>query len=63
MCDKFVSTIDCIPFFEKEIELIDDMILKQTIPHEKEFLNSKKRLNVAYLAKLYELEDRINGST
>lgn len=61
MCDKFVTTLDCIPFFEKEIETIDKVMLKQTIPHEKEFLTAKKRLNVAYLTKLYELEEQING--
>lgn len=62
MCDKFVTTLDCIPFFEKEIASIDKMILKQPLQHEKEFLNNKKRLNVAYLTKLYELEANINGS-
>lgn len=62
MCDKFVTTLDCIPFFEKEIESIDNMILNQPLQHEKEFLNNKKRLNVAYLTKLYELEAEINGN-
>ena len=61
MCDKFVTTIDCIPFFKKEISSIDEQILEQPLQHEKEFLNNKKRLNVAYLAKLYELEESING--
>ena len=63
MCDKFVTTLDCIPFFEKEIESIDEMIINQPLQHEKEFLNNKKRLNVAYLTKLYELEAEINGNS
>lgn len=62
MCDKFVTTLDCIPFFEKEIDSIDAMIIRQPLQHEKEFLNNKKRLNVAYLTKLYELEAKINGN-
>lgn len=62
MCDKFVTTLDCIPFFEQEISRIDQMILNQPLQHEKEFLNNKKRLNVAYLTKLYELEAEINGN-
>lgn len=60
MCDKFVTTLDCIPFFEREIDRIDEMIIKEPLNHEKEFLNNKKRLNVAYLTKLYELEEKKN---
>lgn len=62
MCNHFVATLDCIPQFEKEIELIDEQILNEPLQHEKEFLTNKKRLNVAYLAKLYELEERINAN-
>ena len=62
MCDKFVTTLDCIPHFENEIKLIDELIVRQKIVHEKEFLIAKKKLNVAYLTKLYELEEKINGN-
>lgn len=62
MCGNFVATLDCIPQFEKEIELIDEQILKEPLKHEKEFLNNKKRLNVAYLEKLYELEVEVNAN-
>lgn len=62
MCSNFVATLDCIPQFEKEIELIDEQILNEPLQHEKEFLINKKRLYVAYLAKLCELEVKINAN-
>lgn len=62
MCSNFVATLDCIPQFEKEIELIDEQILNEPLQHEKEFLINKKRLNVAYLTKLCELEVKVNAN-
>lgn len=62
MCNNFVATLDCIPQFEKEIEIIDKKILEEPLQHEKEFLINKKRLNVAYLAKLYKLEEENNAN-
>lgn len=62
MCSNFVATLDCIPQFEKEIELINEQILNEPLQHEKEFLINKKRLNVAYLAKLCELEVKVNAN-
>lgn len=57
MCKSFVTTLSCIPFYEKEIEKIEHRIMKQTISHEKDFLLSKKKLLVGYLVKLYELKE------
>jgi len=62
MCEHFVTTLESIPYFEQEIEKIDKLIYEQKIQHEKEFLNSKKKLFVAYLEKLLELEVQINGN-
>jgi hypothetical protein len=31
MCHNFVTTLDCISFFEKEIQKIDEMILKESL--------------------------------
>ena len=56
MCEHFVTTLDCIPYYKNEIARIDDMIKNQKIKHEQEFLISKKKLLVAYLEKLMELE-------
>ena len=62
MCSNFVATLDCIPQFEKEIEWINEQILNEPLQHEKEFLINKKRLNVAYLVKLCELEVEVNAN-
>lgn len=61
VCEHFVATLDCIPSFEKTIENINTAMVKQCIPHEKEFLFTKKRLLVAYLTKLMELDSKVNG--
>lgn len=60
MCNNFITTIDCIPYYEKEIELIDKAINEEPIKHEREFLFSKKKLLVAYLAKLMKLESKVD---
>ena len=60
MCEHFVTTLDCIPYYKNEIEKIDEMIKNQKIKHEQEFLISKKKLLVAYLEKLMELEAEKN---
>jgi integrase len=57
MCKSFVTTLSCIPFYEKEIDKIERQIMQQTISHEKDFLLSKKKLLVGYLVKLYELRE------
>ncbi|MBE6107350.1 MAG: hypothetical protein E7192_01745 [Erysipelotrichaceae bacterium] len=50
MCKNFVTTPTNIPFFINEIEKLDKRLLCTELAEEKEFLLSKKRLNVAYLA-------------
>ena len=61
MCQHFVTTLDCMNYYKSEIDKIDDLIYEQKIKHEQEFLVSKKRLLVAYLEKLMELEDFKNA--
>lgn len=56
MCKSFVTTLSCIPFFEKEIEKLDVRIISEKISHEKDFLLSKKKLLVGYLSQLMILK-------
>lgn len=56
MCKNFVTTLSCIPFFEKEIARIDNKIVNESISHEKDFLLSKKKLLVGYLSQLLVLK-------
>lgn len=57
MCQYFVTTLDCIPFYKSEIDKIDGLIQQQKIPHEQEFLISKKKILVAYLERLLEKKE------
>lgn len=59
MCENFVTTLSCIPYFEDSIALIDKKILDTKLNHEKEFLFSKKKLLVAYLEKLIILSQEV----
>ena len=61
LCKNFIATLDNIPYFEKAIEILDEMIRNEKIPHERDFLVSKKKLHVAYLEKLLELEEIVNA--
>ena len=63
MCSHFVATIDNIPYFEQMIRDLDSAIQSQPIQHEREFLNSKKRLCVAYLKELYELKGKLHDQS
>lgn len=58
MCRYFRCTPDNIPFFEDEIERIDNELSIITNEHEIEFLLARKKLNVEYLFKCYELNTR-----
>ena len=60
LCDGFVVTLDRIPFYEHKIKEIDLLIKKETIAHEKDHLTSRKKLYVAYLARLYTLKDQLS---
>jgi hypothetical protein len=61
MCNNFVTTLSCIPFFEIEIEKLDKKIKEETVVHEIDFLLSKKKLLVAYLSELMILRgDKIS---
>lgn len=51
MCKHFITTPDNIPYFQNEIEIINNKIVNEEIAHEKEFLISKKRLLVKYLTE------------
>ena len=58
MCRWFRCTPTNIPYFQSEINKLNEMIEKQTIEHEKEFLIARKKLNVAYLFKCLELSEK-----
>lgn len=60
MCEHFVATIKNIPYFEQMVKQYDNAILSESMQHEKEFLNSKKSLCVAYLSRLYTLKGKCN---
>lgn len=58
MCEHFVATIKNIPYFEQMVKQYDNAILSESMQHEKEFLNTKKSLCVAYLSRLYTLKEK-----
>ena len=49
MCHDFVTTPDRLPFFESQLQMIDNLIEKATIPHDKEDFVSIKRLLLKYI--------------
>lgn len=61
MCDGFVVTLDRIPFYELRIKEIDTMIDNEPIAHEREHLQTIKRLYVAYLERLYTLLEEVSN--
>lgn len=62
LCRHFIATLENIPYFEQMIKEIDAAIELESIPHEREFLQSKKRLCVAYLKELYVLRGVTNDA-
>lgn len=62
MCKDFIATISRIPFFKKQIELIDEQILIKTIRHDKEDLMNIKKLLLGYLNRLLELAKGLEGN-
>lgn len=57
MCRYFITCPENIEYFENEIKAIDEQILEQDIPHEKEFLITKKSLYVKYLTECYKAKE------
>ena len=60
MCPNFIVTVNMIPYYKEKLDKINSLLNKVTIQHEKEHLNSIKRLYLAYLEKLYLLKDGVN---
>ena len=56
LCENFITTLNNKNVFEYEIDQLSNKIYNEQNEHEREFLVSKKRLLVAYLAKIIELE-------
>lgn len=56
LCHNFVTTPECIQYFEREIQRIDRAIYEQPIEHEKEFLITIKTFLVRNLLALKERE-------
>lgn len=63
MCRHCVVTPASIPYFLIEIRDLDERIATATMPEEKEFAIAMKTLNVAYLAKCYEVSAKNGGET
>lgn len=61
MCDGFYSTVDRIPYFEREIAEIHSHIINAPISHDKEHLYVKKQLYSAYLALLLTLKEEVEN--
>lgn len=61
MCKDFIATISRIPFFQKQIEFIDNEILKKEIRHDKEDLVNIKRLLLEYLNRLLEMMEGLDS--
>lgn len=57
MCRYFITCPENIEYFENEIKRIDEEIVNQDIPHEKEFLITKKSLYVKYLSECYKAKE------
>lgn len=57
LCKYFIATLDNIPYFKMKIEQINKKIDSENIQHEKEHLQTIKRLFVAYLEKLYLIKE------
>lgn len=57
MCRYFRCTPKNIPYFKNEIEILEDEISKENIEHEKEFKIARKKLNVEYLFRCYEIQN------
>lgn len=60
MCRYFRCTPVNIPYFKNEIEVLEKQISNETIDHEREFKIARKKLNVEYLFKCYEIQSRGN---
>lgn len=61
LCDGFKTYLDKIPYFESCINQLDNSIAQAQFEHDKQHLNSLKRLYCAYLAKLYTLKENQNA--
>lgn len=62
LCKSFVVTLDRMPFYEKKLDDIDNHIANEGIEHEREHLQSLKRLYAAYLSKLFELKAALQNN-
>lgn len=61
MCNGFIATIDRIPYFEKQIDNINNLIKSSYLNHDKEHLLSVKKLYVAYLFELLKLKEALKN--
>ena len=57
MCRYFRCTPANIPYFKNEIELLEKEISEEPISHEREFKIARKKLNVEYLFRCYEIQN------
>ena len=56
ICKSFIVTVNRAPYLKRKIEQIDELIKKENLIHDKEHLVSIKKLYVAYLGEIFNLE-------
>ena len=57
LCKHFVATVSNIPFFKAQIAVLQSKLPNAETPHDREDINAKIRLLVAYLSHLYTLSE------
>lgn len=62
MCNDFVATVDRIPYFEEQLQIINHKITEATIPHDKEDLLNIKQLLLNYLKALYIKREEVKSN-
>ena len=61
LCSHFATTVDRIPFFERQIEQLDKQILRAENKHDVEDFVNLKRLFARYLERLLVLKGEIEN--
>lgn len=62
LCKHFATTLDRIPFFKKQIVVLDKIIQDSKNPHDVEDAVNLKRLFARYLESLITLKEEQNGN-
>ncbi|WP_113675760.1 site-specific integrase [Vallitalea guaymasensis] len=60
LCKHFVTWPEKIPYFEEQLRILDDKLLRVQLSHDKEDIINVKRLILWYLSQLYSIGEKIN---